>query len=154
MGEKDLTALKYIGFVVLGNLLLVLALFFLAARRWGWRQTLRQIGEWTLVVSVYFGLFIFGATVLLSPCFSWVTLYTHFNAGQIAEEGITIERFIRPHTVVFSNGESRSVGFLPYFVYFILAFSWWGLDVWITVRVMRRFAPSVYAEFSRNRRTV
>ncbi len=43
MDEKDLARLKYIGLVVLGNLLLVLAVFAVAARRRGRRQTVRRI---------------------------------------------------------------------------------------------------------------
>ena len=41
---------------MLGNSLLLLALFLLLAWRWGWRRALRRIWEGTLVVTVYFGI--------------------------------------------------------------------------------------------------
>ena len=95
MGERERTVLEHIAFVVLGNGVLILLLVFLGAWHRGWRRTLWQVWEWTLVVSVYFGVLIAAAWFLLVPTSGWLILHTHYDSRQICEEGIRVERVIR-----------------------------------------------------------
>lgn len=152
MDEKGWVALKYIGIVVLGNGLLLVALLLLAAWGLGWRKGLRRVWEFTLVVSVYFGVVLAGMMLLFPALSHWLLLHENYSSQQIHDEGLRVERFIGKTTVVFSNGDERPVGGWHTLFMMLLFFLWWLLDVWVTCRVARRFAPSVWAEFTAKRR--
>jgi hypothetical protein len=93
--------------------------------------------------------FFAGLALVVFPTFRWVVLHYHFDAGQIEEEGLRVERFVKPsHAVVFANGEQCPIGTWPTLPCFVLVFSWWGLVGLITREVARRFAPFVWAEVS------
>jgi hypothetical protein len=138
--------LEYIGLAVLGNFLLLAAVFVLVAWNIGWRNALRRIWEWALVVSVYFGVILFGVAVPGPAVSQWLALRTHFSGQQIRDENLRVERFVGKTRVVFSNGEERPVPRWHALVLAPLVLAWWLLDLWVTRWVARRFAPTVWAE--------
>jgi hypothetical protein len=97
--DEKYKVLQYIGFAVLGNSLLLLALFLLVAWHVGWRRAVRRIWEWTLVVSVYFGVCVFALLVILPPISHWFLLHTNYSLQQIQEEEIRVERIVGKKTL-------------------------------------------------------
>lgn len=142
-----------IGLSVLSGVLLLLALLALETRERGLRQAVRHIWEGALVVSVYFGVGFFGVAAPLRWSYNWCLLLSHYSVREVAREGLAVQQVVKhPETViVFSNGERRPMRLWPNLLHGALFFSWWGLDLWITTRIARRFAPTVWAEFSDNR---
>jgi hypothetical protein len=110
-----------------------------------------RIRDVLLVSLVYFGVAMFGIAVVLRPCFDWLILHLHCSLHQIYGEGVRVREIIRPNTVVFTNGARGPIGVWPNLIYGVLLFGWWILDVWITKRFARRFAPTVWAELPENR---
>lgn len=110
MDEKDLARLKYIGIVVLGNLLLLPAVFALAARRRGWRQTMRRILSFRdpfYGLMAVLGVFMILWLVVYPPIAEAVLLRYYYPAEEIKQQHLHVVQIIGKREVVFSNGERK-----------------------------------------------
>lgn len=131
----------------------VVVLLLLGWAFWSLRKkgSERLIFEGILLAVVFVGGFLLSVGLIISLVYSWTTLFTHYDLGEIFGDGIRIQKFIRSEdAVVFTNGEKKLVGVLPKVVIALVFLVLTPLFFWPMCEFARRFTPRVWAELEKH----